>query len=99
MEFSWRGRSQNTGPALHTAALCAVGRHQYNYSNVWFTNYKTEKCVWCALGNDYMGPKKAHKTALPCSSVHVSPSAWRQMEYSVKYESHLDVKWDADHAT
>ena len=66
MEFSWPGRSQNTVPP--STLPLSVGRHHYNYSNVWFTNYKTEKNVW-ALGNDNMGPKKAQKTALSCSTV------------------------------
>ena len=97
--WSFRGPAAARTRAPPSTLPLSVGRHHYNYSNVWFTNYKTEKCVWCALGDDYMGPKKAQKTASWCSSVQVSSSAWRQMEYSVKYESHLDVKWAADHAT
>ena len=43
-------------------------------------------------------PRRPPRHAAVCS-VQVSSSAWRQMEYSVKYDSHPDVKWAADHAT
>ena len=43
--WSFRGAAAARTRAPPSTLPLSVGRHQYNYSNVWFTNYKTEKCV------------------------------------------------------
>ena len=49
--WSFRGPAAARTRGPPSTLPLSVGRHHYNYSNVWFTNYKTEKNVW-ALGND-----------------------------------------------
>ena len=47
--WSFRGPAAARTRGPPSTLPLSVGRHYYNYSNVWFTNYKTEKNVW-ALG-------------------------------------------------
>ena len=47
--WSFRGAAAARTRGPPSTLPLSVGRHQYNYSNVWFTNYKTEKNVWALI--------------------------------------------------